>query len=351
MKKITKKNITIADIAVLANVSKTTVSRYINGKHEYMSYDTRVKLQKIIDKYEYVPSNIAISLKTKSTKLIAFIVSDIENAFAAPTINAMTQGLVDTNYHILISSSNNSLEQEKLLVESVIKQRVDAILLNPVSHDSKYLKELKLNIPLILVDRKVKYLKTDIVANDSYYSMQNAITHLKEQGYNDIYIITEEYKDVEPRFRRIEGFKNKMIDYGYNQLNLDNYIKVVDLEDKDSTKVIIQDIMRKSKNVPGIICSNGRVLLSAAVAIKKLGLKMPNDLGLIGYDDFGKNSAHGWTELNDPSITRLSANWYELGKKTIELVKLRLDKPKGSKKEITIEVPLIVDGSTILSSR
>lgn len=343
-----KTNITIDDIAVMAGVSKTTVSRYINGKFEYMSAETREKIKDIIKQYNYIPSNVARSLKTKTTKLIAFIVADIENAFAAPTIKAMNESLFDSSYHIVVSSSNDSILREKQLIESVLEQRVDGILLNAVNYDAPHLTEMNIDVPLILVDRRVRDFSVDFVGTNSVKSIHDAVSHLKMQGYNDVHLITEDFSSIEPRFRRVEGFKDMMINYGYTEEQLDkNFIHVIDGKN-DALNVVGRIVGKNSSGVPAIICTNGRTSLKVAKAIKDLDLRMPFEIGLVSYDDFGNNNSYGWTQLNSPSITRLSPNWYQTGYKAMELLKSRLENPNGPKKDIKVDVILIEDGSTKL---
>lgn len=350
MKEKNNSSITIDDIARMAGVSKTTVSRYINGKFNYMSVATRSKIEKIIEENNYIPNNIARSLKTKSTKLIAFIVADIENAFAAPTIKAMNEVLSDSSYHIVVSSSNQSIEREKQLIESVLEQRVEAILLNAVEYDAPYLLDMKINVPIILVDRRVKGLSSDFVGTNSSQAMHDAVRHLKSQGFSDLHIITEEYRSVEPRFRRVEGFQDRMIQYGYTEKDLnDRFTHVVEGGNLEMVKNTIRNIIKNNiSGIPAVICTNGRISLSVAKAIKELDLRMPFDIGLVSYDDFGNNNSHGWTTLTKPNITRLAPNWYETGHKAMELVKRRLDKPNSINKDIRVDVTLFEEESSEL---
>ncbi|CCV63955.1 Transcriptional regulator, LacI family [Alteracholeplasma palmae J233] len=349
MKTKTKDNITIDDVARLAGVSKTTISRYLNGKYEFMSKDTKNKIEEIIKEYDYMPSNVARSLKTKSTKLIAFVVSDIENAFAAPTIKSMNRALLNTKYHMIVASSNESQEQEKKLIESLIEQRVDAILLNPVSYDAPYIEEFNKKVPIILIDRGIKNLNLDIVASDSSESMRQAVEHVKLAGFSEIYVFTEPYRNVQPRFRRVETFKTTLNKYGYLTSQIEDLVVTIDPKKTDRLEQELLRVISTTKvGTPAIICTNGRTLLAVALAIKNLGIRVPYELGIMGYDDFGANTAHGWTLLNRPSISSISPNWDALGTKAIEVVQERLEKPSSLKKEVTTEVTMIIRDSTKL---
>lgn len=344
-----KENITIDDIAKYAGVSKTTISRYLNGKYEYMSNDTKKRIRDIILKYDYKPSNIARSLKTKNTKLIAFVVSDIENNFAAPTIKSMNEALLNTGYHMIVASSNNLVEQEKELIESLIEQRVDAILLNPVSYEADYIKEISKKLPIILIDRAIKDANLDIVASASDSSMQEGMEHLKRSGFSDLYLFTENYQEVQTRLKRVDSFK-RMLDYFmFSKEFIEKSVKVIEPRNYINIEKHIINIIESTTNgIPAIICTNGRTLLSTALCIKKLKIRMPYQLGLMGYDDFGVNTALGWTEVTQTTITTLAPNWYELGKKAIDLVLKRIENPKGCKKNIKTNIKLIIKESTKL---
>lgn len=350
IKKDKKEALTIYDIAELAGVSKTTISRYINGKFEYMSVKTREKIERIIKEQNFIPNKSAVSLNTRKSKLIAFILSDIENAFAAPTIKAMNALLVKTNYNMIVSSSNNSSEQERILIESALKQDVDGIFINAVDYNVNNFSDLEIDVPVILIDRKINNYYTDFVGSNSIRPMQDAINHLRQQGYTDIHMLTEEYDTVEPRQRRIITLKDSLETFGYSRKEVDEkYIHIFNENTKEEAKNILKVILKNNKNgIPAIICSNGKISLTVAKAIKDLNIRMPFELGFVSFDDFGSNNSLGWTELNSPSITSLSPNWYQLGYRAVELLQQRLQKPAGSKKNINIEVKLDIKESTDL---
>ena len=108
-----KNKVTIKDIANMAGVSKTTVSRYINGKYEYMSEETRQRIKKIIKKVDYFPLTSAQSLKSNRTGLIGLLIADIGNPFSTALLTSITDTLHSDGYNVLVANSNNSPELEE----------------------------------------------------------------------------------------------------------------------------------------------------------------------------------------------------------------------------------------------
>lgn len=332
----------------MANVSTTTISRYINGKYEYMSEDTKNKITQIINKYQFQPSNIARSLKNKSTKLIGVVISDIENPFSAPTIKSMNQCILESNLHMIVSSANNSLTQENKIVDSLVAQRVDAILINPVSCENKYLFEINKQIPIILLDRNLNDSNLDIIYSENIKSVNLILDHLFEEGYKNVYLFTEDYSLISTRKDRLDTFikylnKKKI-------KNSQDYVCLINKYDDLGIENKIKDIIKKNNTPSVIFATNGPTLMKVAYIIKKLGLKMPHEIGLCGYDDFGSLTEMGWAQLNSVSLTTLAPNWVSLGKMAIKATIKRVSNPNLSVQKIPIDVPLFKRDSTNLKN-
>ena len=125
-----KNKVTIKDIANMAGVSKTTVSRYINGKYEYMSEETRQRIKKIIKKVDYFPLTSAQSLKSNRTGLIGLLIADIGNPFSTALLTSITDTLHSDGYNVLVANSNNSPELEEEYLKSFVSRGVDLSLIH-----------------------------------------------------------------------------------------------------------------------------------------------------------------------------------------------------------------------------
>ena len=126
-----KNNITIKDIANLANVSKTTVSFYLNGKFEKMSEDTKSRIEKVIKDTNYQPSNVARSLNFKKTNLIGVIIGDITNSFANQIVKGIETFAHTKGYQLIICSSGYNIDVEKQYVTTLLAMGVDGFIVQP----------------------------------------------------------------------------------------------------------------------------------------------------------------------------------------------------------------------------
>lgn len=344
-----KQKITINEIASMAGVSKTTVSRYLNGKYEFMSEETKIRIASVIENNQYQPNHVARSLKTKSTRLIGVIVSDIENPFAAPTIKSMNQAFFEKRINMLVASSNNSVMLEKDILESMIEQRVDAILINPVSYDSPHIIKVSHDIPVILIDRAIKDIKLDIVVSDNQSTIREAVEHLKYAGFSTIYLLTEPYAQIWTRYERVSSFRQCMLALGMNETEIDSHIFVSEHKDLEAIEKNVDTILKRNNHgVPAILATNGPLFLGLALTARQMNLNIPYQLGLLGFDDFGNFSSNGWTRLPYVTLSSLAPNWEKVGRELVKLALERIEKPDGAKKFVSVTVNLKIAQSTQL---
>ena len=148
------KNLTIVDIAKSAGVSKTTVSRYLNGQYEYMSEQTRERIKKVIEVSGYQPNKLAQSLKNQKSMLVGFVVADIESPFTSAAIKSVGDAMLGTGYNLVTANSDNSYERELENIQSLIGQQVDGLIVNTVTSSTPRLIGLANGgLPVVLLDR------------------------------------------------------------------------------------------------------------------------------------------------------------------------------------------------------
>lgn len=349
MKLNSKKKITINEIAKMAGVSKTTVSRYLNEKFEYMSVETKDRIAEVIEQTRYQPNIIARSLKTNKTSLIGVIVSDIESPFAAPVIKSLNQAFFEQRINMIVASSNNSVELEQDMVKSMIEQRVDALLINPVKYDSPHISAIAKDLPVILIDRAINDINLDIVLSDNQSTIRDATQHLKSSGFSSIYLFTEEVTDIWNRYEKLASFKQSMIALGMTEDEIKSHIFTANRNDLDLiTKNIKTVLSNNNYGVPAILATNGALYLNVALTVRRMNLNVPYQLGLLGFDEFGIFSSYSWTQLPTVTLSSLAPNWKTVGTELVKLTLERIKKPDGAKKFISVPVNLKIAESTKL---
>lgn len=342
------KNFTIVDIAQSAGVSKTTVSRYLNGRYEYMSPQTRERIRKVIEVSGYQPNKIAQSLKNQKSMLIGFVVADIESPFTSAAIKSVGDAMRGTGYNLITANSDNSSEAEKEYIQSLVGQQVDGLIVNTVSsHNPALISLANGGLPIVLLDRFVKDYAFDIVHFENVRSIHGAMDHLIGQGYRRMAFFTQHYESVSPRALRRQAFIDKLASVG--EPAPEKYVFTSESEIQDMEENIRQLRAMCGDEPVGVICSNSVTLMRAVKAIRNIGLHMPWDIGLCGFDEWGWASQLGWASIVDVGLTTILPTVHDLGQETVNLLLRRIKDPAAEKKEIAIPSRLMVRDSTRLS--
>jgi LacI family kdg operon repressor len=340
------KKVTISDIAKASGVSTATVSRYISGKESIISEKTCEKIKKVIELTGYQPSELARNLKNSKTNLIGVSIADISSPFSSAIIIGITEVLSKNGYTPLLINNNNSFETEKENIKSLINKGIAGLIINTTSFNNNELVELDCkNITIVLCDRTVKDHKFNLVSSEKYDSIKLLVKHLKDQGFTRVYLVTEPWEQNSSRIIRIKGFIEGVMENYQRDANDDIYL----IEDDASCMDKISKLMNscKCKNCrPAIIGINSVSTVKVFTTIKKLGLTIPDDIGLCGPEDWDWDNTMNWPTLLTPNITTIKIHSTQMGREAAQLL---VDKLKNGEKDKTIKYlpcELIVREST-----
>ncbi|WP_375168028.1 LacI family DNA-binding transcriptional regulator [Sneathia vaginalis] len=322
--------LTINDIAKLANVSKTTVSRFLNGKYEFMSSDTRKRIQEIIDSTGYTPSNLARSLKTRKGKIIGLTIADMQNQFSSFIFKGISEVCCKKGYHVLVTEVNGD---EKDAINSLLSYNIDGLIINTIGGNDEYIIDLakKKNIPIVLADRSIDSKNTiDTVTCDNYIASYNLMKYLKKQGFENVAFFTSNMKNNSVKNLRYSAFCDAMSD-------------IFKRNPKDTTYIDnfnLKDFIQKYRNSnTAIFCVNGSILLKVLDEVNNLNLSLKEEnIGICSFDDWG------WQELLN--ITTIRQDSYECGKICANLLFKRLENMNKTVEFIELPTKLIVRNST-----
>lgn len=281
------KNITIGEIARLAGVSKTTVSRVLSGKTNLVKDETLENISKVIKEQNYKPSIIARSLRTKKTKLIGLIIADIENPFYSRVAKGVLDKAEKLNYTIIISNSNYSISLEKKLLDTFINRQVEGLLLTTMNLEESMIQILqKAGIPFILIDTKTSMESVNYVTNDNYYGGKLAAEYFIQNGHRNIgYLGCDKLNSLK---ERMLGFKKTL------QQNGLNHEYEVRLEEITCISGIFNDLkaLIKDEKITAFFAGNDYIAIQVLKYLaNELKLTVPEDLSLIGYDNISMSSA------------------------------------------------------------
>ncbi|RHW36217.1 LacI family transcriptional regulator [Lysinibacillus yapensis] len=273
--------ITINDVAKEASVSKSTVSQFLNNRYEYMSEETRGKIAKAIEKLNYQPNIVARSLKQKSTKTIGVIVANIVHTFSTHIINQLEMHFHEQGFNIMVCNAGDEPKREREHIEMLIAKQVDGIIAFPTGGNIDLYKRLyESRFPIVFIDRKIDSLPIPSVLLDNLLASSMAVDAFVKKGYKQIAIITNSIdQPITPRIERLAGFKEALEKQGLPIT--EQHIKAVPVDEVQETiEMLMKDIKPDA-----ILAANDRVLIELLRYVRKKGLKIPQDLGVIGIDE------------------------------------------------------------------
>ena len=329
--------ITIKDIAALAGVSKTTVSKIINNKDDSISKPTRDKVLKIMKEQNYVPNKLAQSLVTKRTKTIGLLIPDIRNPFFTDISRGAEDFARKEGYNIIFCSTDEDYEREAECVSMLCEKMIDGIIFTPssiTSHEENRYNDL--DIPMVLVDKNIELSNAKgIVKVDNKNGTYEATKHLIKQGHKEILYLSGPLKNDISK-ERLQGYiraleKNNLsvkeeniVEGKYRYEWAYNFIK--NLEEIKCT---------------AICCANDLMAIGAIQALREKNFNIPEDISIVGFDDIET------AKLIDPSLTTIRQPAYEMGAKASEILISSLkNKDKESVGTIIFKPSLIIRNST-----
>ncbi len=261
----------LTDVAKLAGVSPTTVSRVINKKG-YLSEITVQKVHEAMRELGYKPNNFARSLQGKSAKLIGLIFPNISNIFYAELIEDLEKELFKKGYKTIICNSENDADKEKEYLEMLIANQVDGIISS--SHNLGITDYEKIDAPIIAFDRKLGP-GIPIISSDNYAGGNLAAKQLKESGCKKTLLITGNDNTDSPTTNRAKGFLEMFPNA--------KIVKVPHSLCAQEKEVIIESILLIEKP-DGVFVSDDETALNVIQICEKLEMKVPEDIKIIGYD-------------------------------------------------------------------
>lgn len=337
-----KNRVTINEVAKKANVSKTTVSRYLNGKYEYMSEETKELLARVIDQLGYRPSNLARSLKAKNSGVIGCIIADIGSPFSSIVLKGISDYCKQLGYSVLFANIGNDPINEKESIQSLLDNKVDGLIINTTGKNDDYLLSLKNEgIKIVMADRSLSGSNMlDTVATNNYDATFDLVKYLYEQGYKRVAFFTQDMSVISSRYKRHEGFNDAMRKFFNLDGNLTTY--VINIDDPQNTDDSLREFISVTNGEPAAIFTvNGVTLLTVLHGMKRLNIEISPQMGICGFDDWG------WASLIPPGITTLTQESYECG---VQSAKLLIERIKDSgdfdPKYIELPAQLVIRGST-----
>lgn len=306
-----------------------TVSRYFN-KPDKLADATREKVRAAVEELAYVPNAAAVTLLKGRSETLALILPDINNPF----FTAITRGAEDAaqaqGYTMFVANTDEQPEKERDYLDSLVKRRVDGVIVAPAPEGSGLANLANHNIPVVLVDRQIKKSPFDTVRGDSLQGGRILTQHLIEQGHNDITFVGGP-AGVSTLEQRLSGYREAMKKAGLTpKICLGRY-------DEASGYEICSSLYKTEAKPKTLIAANNRVAVGAMKALQEKGLWQNGGVKIASFD----NVDEYFFAIYKPFIAVVAQPAYDMGKLAAEMLIERIEGFKGEPRDIVFPVHLV----------
>jgi len=335
-----KKRPTIKDIAKIARVSIPAVSMALRG-HTRIGQETRQRILRIARRLNYQPNFVARSLVIRKTNTIGLIITTILNPFYPELAKGIEDKAMELGYNIILCSTNYDLKLEKYFINILRSKGVDGIIFSSVeAHDPNIRPLIQDHFPFILVNRRVHNRllnkRIDTITLDNFLGGSMAVEHLYKLGHRRIGIVAGDLR-ISTAIERLEGAKKffEKVGLGFEEsLLIDAHFS------KELAYQATQEFMSLKNPPTAISAQNDYMALGVREAILDSGLRIPEDVALIGFDNISISGLKGI------EMTTIGQKRYEMGTLAVEMLVEKIEKGDTQKvNHIMLEPEIIVRNS------
>ncbi len=328
-----RSRVTMLDVAERAGVSKASVSRFIGEDRALLSDAIALRIEQAIDELGYRPNQMARGLKRGRTRLIGMLVADIRNPYSIAVMHGVETACRAHGYSLVVCNTDRDDEQERQHLALLRSYNIEGLIVNTLGHHRDELHELHREMPMVLVDRKVEGLDSDMVGLNNPHAVEMALTHLEQRGYQEVLLVTEPYDGTSSRIERVSSFQQ--------QIAQRSKLTGAVLETSDDLAAELQTFLKTSSAGPkALFCANGVAALASTRALKEIGCRLFEDVGLIALDDLD------WYPLVGSGITALAQPTEEIGARAFDCLLKRLRGDDAAARVLDFAPVLVERGST-----
>lgn len=333
---MTRRRVTLKDVAAAANVSRATAARALNS-YGYVGDETAVRVLEVADSLGYRANRVAQALRSGQLPIIGFLPGDIQNPFFARIAHDLEAELRRQGHNLLIASSEESVEQERELLDSLRSLSVRGFILAPTSAtDNKHIVKLsREGAPIVLIDRVAENVHCDSVVVDNEGGARAAVDYLVANGHRRIALLRDESRIFTAQ-ERLAGYQNSLRSHGI-ELD-DSLISVSRSTIEHAIEATIRIFSRRNRPT-ALFTVDSLMTQGALLALRSMGLSIPRDVSLVGFDDFNLAT------FTDPQITVVAQPISDIGPLAAKLLVERIKGEKIAPRHVQFPTRLMVRGS------
>lgn len=326
---------TIKEVAALAGVSSATVSHVINGTR-FVSEGVKEQVLNAMNTLDYRPNALAASLRSGVTHTLGLIIPDSANPFFAELGHCIENAAFKAGYSVILCNTENDLHKELLYMDVLTKKLVDGMIFVAAGENVDTFKNLvELDIPVVVLDRNYDGIDLEVVSTDNRQGGLLATDHLLSLGHKRIGCVSGPSK-INPSSKRLDGYMDALIAKG---INVDSRLIVQGDFHPESGYAAGRKLLSLPEPPTAIFACNDLMAMGVIKAASSLGLRVPEDLAVVGYDDIELAS------YTNPPLSTIKQPKVEMGLTALQIILDRINNKDSVHQKIQLPVSLIVRSS------
>ncbi|MHA7128247.1 LacI family DNA-binding transcriptional regulator [Algoriphagus namhaensis] len=334
---------TIKDIAKELGVSSSTVSRALKD-YPGISDETKRKVKEVADRLNYRPNAVALSLRKSRSFTIGVIIPEVVHFFFSTVISGIEEIAQSRGYNVILTQTNESLEREKSSIETMLSNQIDGFLVSfskETQNFDHFTRLLDHGFPIVFFDRAPDLPKSISVLVDDYHGAYQATSHLIEQGYKRIAHLGGPHK-LKISKNRERGYRDALYNHGM-QVD-ESLIAECALGTSEEAFAVTEQMLRQKKAPDAFFASNDMAAVGAMLAAKKAGLKVPQDVGIVGFSNWQ------FCSMLEPTLTSVAQPGFKMGAEATTLLLDIIEKKiqyESIKDPVILKTELLVRNSSL----
>lgn len=300
---------TIYDVARRADVSAATVSRVLNGQVRVNPQLTE-RVNRAIKELNYTPNGVARSLRRKSARAWALIVSEVESAHVTSFARAVEDVAHQHGISLVLCNSDGDPARESRYLEVVIAEQMAGVILSPTRPDTDIAILRDNGVPVVTIDRQLDRTDVNAVIVDNARAAENAVNHLLDGGYRRIACITGP-SHVSTANQRLAGYYAALATH---DIPLDHSLIRAENDGEGGGWKAMAELLELPEPPDAVLTASSLLTVGALRALKHHGIRIPQGFGVVGFDD------NPWLQVIDPPLTTVAQPTYGLGQQAAELL-------------------------------
>lgn len=330
---------TMKDLAKATGLGLATISSYFNGGN--VREKNRVKIEQAIEELHFEVNEIARGLKTNRTRVIGIVIPELNSIFCAEIITEVEDILRNHGYAVMVCDCRTDEKREAEAVDFLYHRRVDGLLLMPVGKDGAHLKPFTSSgKPVVLIDRRLEGVDCDCVLVDNQGAAADAVCRLTEAGHRRIGILAGP-EEIYTARERLAGYSKALAEAG---ITPDPRLVARGDYTIRGGLGAMKRLLGENPQMTAVFVSNYEMTMGAVIAANELGVRIPENLSVIGFDNLE------FARASSPRLSIVSQPTGEIGRQAAQLLLERLEGAAHPGKAVSLETSFI-EGKSVKDRR